>query len=161
MKGQWFTRLSPNSELCSIFTLPLAPAVHFLLPELYGGTGVAHAFSISSFRGIGRLIAIAAILALAAPLHAQESTASDAAKRKVKARVAAEYPQLARQMGVSGKVKVEVTITADGKVSATKIVGGSPVLVSAAVDAVKKWKFEPGPKDTVEIIEFEFKDPAS
>lgn len=122
---------------------------------------MAHAFSISSFRGIGRLIAIAAILALAAPLHAQESTASDAAKRKVKARVAAEYPQLARQMGVSGKVKVEVTITADGKVSATKIVGGSPVLVSAAVDAVKKWKFEPGPKDTVEIIEFEFKDPAS
>jgi TonB family protein len=113
------------------------------------------------YRGIGRLIAIAAILAFAAPLYAQDVAASDAAKRKVKARVAAEYPALARQMGVTGKVKVEVTITTDGKVASTKIVGGSPVLTMAAVDAVKKWKFEPGPKETVEIIEFEFKDPNS
>ncbi len=120
-----------------------------------------HRFSISMYRGIGRLIAIAAILAFAAPLYAQDVAASDAAKRKVKARVAAEYPALARQMGVTGKVKVEVTITTDGKVASTKIVGGSPVLTMAAVDAVKKWKFEPGPKETVEIIEFEFKDPNS
>jgi TonB family protein len=120
---------------------------------------VEHRISISMVRGIGRLIAIAAILAFAAPLNAQDGTASDAAKRKVKARVAAEYPALARQMGVTGKVKVEVTITTDGKVASTKIVGGSPVLTMAAVDAVKKWKFEPGPKETVEIIEFEFKDP--
>jgi TonB family protein len=133
--------------------------VHFLLPEFYGGTGVRYAFSISRIRAIGRLIALAAILALTAPLHAQDSSASDAAKRKVKTRVAAEYPALARQMGVTGKVKVEVTITPEGKVSNAKIVGGSPVLVGAAVDAVKKWKFEPGPKDTTEIIEFEFKDP--
>jgi TonB family protein len=120
---------------------------------------VGHRFSISIVRGIVRLIAIAAILAFVAPLHAQDSAASDAGKRKVKARVAAEYPALARQMGVAGKVKVEVTITADGKVASTKIVGGSPVLTMAAVEAVKKWKFEPGPKETVEIIEFEFKDP--
>jgi TonB family protein len=133
--------------------------VHFLLPEFYGGTGVRYAFSISIIRGIGRLIALAAILALAAPLHAQDSAATDAAKRKVKTRVAAEYPVLARQMGVTGKVKVEVTITPEGKVSNAKIVGGSPVLVGAAVDAVKKWKFETGAKDTTEIIEFEFKDP--
>jgi TonB family protein len=134
--------------------------VLFLLPEFSGGTGVVSAFSISSFRAVGRLIALAAIFALAAPLHAQNSAASDA-KRKVKTRVSAEYPALARQMGVTGRVKVEVTITTEGKVSSTKIVGGSPVLVSAAVDAVKKWKFEPGPKDTTEIIEFEFKDPSS
>jgi TonB family protein len=115
----------------------------------------------SMYRKTSRVIAVAAILAFAGAIYAQDPAASDAAKRKVKARVAAEYPQLARRMGVTGKVKVEVTITTDGKVSNTKIVGGSPVLVSAAVDAVKKWKFEPGPKDTVEIIEFEFRDPAS
>ena len=76
------------------------------------------AFSISSFRAVGRLIALAAIFALAAPLHAQNSAASDA-KRKVKTRVSAEYPALARQMGVTGRVKVEVTITTEGKVSST------------------------------------------
>jgi TonB family protein len=122
---------------------------------------VARVFWDSMYRKTSRLIAVAAILAFAGAIYAQDPAASDAAKRKVKARVAAEYPQLARRMGVTGKVKVEVTITTDGKVSNTKIVGGSPVLVSAAVDAVKKWKFEPGPKDTVEIIEFEFRDPAS
>jgi TonB family protein len=122
---------------------------------------VARVFWDSMYRKTSRVIAVAAILAFAGAIHAQDPAASDAAKRKVKARVAAEYPQLARRMGVTGKVKVEVTITTDGKVSNTKIVGGSPVLVSAAVDAVKKWKFEPGPKDTVEIIEFEFRDPAS
>ena len=158
---QRLTRLKSDSELCHTIAPSTAAAVHFLFPELYGGTGVGHRFSISMHRGIGRLIAIAAILVFAAPLHAQDSAPSDAAKRKVKARVAAEYPALARQMGVSGKVKVEITITADGKVSNTKIVGGSPVLVSAALDAVKKWKFETGPKETVEIIEFEFKDPSS
>jgi TonB family protein len=148
-----------NSELRSIFVRSLAVTVHFLLPELSGGTGVASVFWDSMYRKTSRVIAVAAILAFAGAIYAQDPAASDAAKRKVKARVAAEYPLLAKQMGVSGKVKVEVTITADGKVSSTKIVGGSPVLVPAAVDAVKKWKFEPGPKETVEIIEFEFKDP--
>ncbi len=124
------------------------------------------AFSNWNARAIARAVALAATLALAAAplLHAQDSAAStstDAGKRKVKSRVAAEYPVLARQMGVTGKVKVEVTITADGKVSNAKVVGGSPVLVSAAVEAVRKWKFEPGPKDTSEIIEFAFKDPNS
>ena len=108
---------------------------------------------------MGQLLVIAAALSFGVAIHAQDGAANDAAKRKVKARVAAEYPLLARQMGVSGKVKVEVTITADGKVSAAKVVGGSPVLTTAAVDAAKKWKFESGPKETVEIIEFEFKDP--
>lgn len=64
-------------------------------------------------------------------------------------------------MNVEGKVKVEVTITADGRVTDTRIVGGSPVLANAAIDAVKQWKFESAPKNSVEIIEFEFKNPAS
>ena len=75
------------------------------------------AFSNWNARAIARAVALAATLALAAAplLHAQDSAAStstDAGKRKVKSRVAAEYPVLARQMGVTGKVKVEVTITA-------------------------------------------------
>jgi len=122
---------------------------------------VAFPFLNLRYRRIGCSLALAAILAFAAPLHAQDQASTDAAKRKVKARVAAEYPALARHMGVTGKVKIEVTISADGKVSNARVVGGSPVLVSAAVEAAKKWKFEAGAKDTTEIIEFEFKDPSS
>jgi len=106
------------------------------------------------------LIAIlAAPLAVPSRLFAQDPSApapADAAKRKVKSKVVPVYPPLARQLGINGKVKIEVTISADGKVTATKIVGGSPVLVDSAIEALKKWRFEPAPKDTNEVIEFEF-----
>jgi TonB family protein len=64
-------------------------------------------------------------------------------------------------MNVEGKVKVAVTITADGRVKDARLVGGSPVLANAALDAARQWKFDPAPKDSTEVIEFEFKNPAS
>jgi len=94
------------------------------------------------------------------PLHhacafGQESS-PESSKRKVKTRVMPDYPPLAKQMKVTGKVKIETTIAADGHVTNTRVVGGSPLLVSAALDAVKKWRFEPAAKETVEMIEFDF-----
>jgi len=67
-----------------------------------------------------------------------------------------DYPSLARQMNVSGKVKIEATVAADGRVLTTKVVGGSPLLVNAALDAIKKWRYEPGSRETTELVEFEF-----
>jgi hypothetical protein len=34
--------------------------------------------------------------------------------------------------------------------------GGSPVLVKAAVDAIEKWKWAPAPQETKELIELTF-----
>lgn len=79
--------------------------------------------------------------------------------RKVKTRVAPVYPTLARQMNISGVVKVQVTVAANGTVKSTKLVGGHPVLATAALDAVKKWRFEAGPEETTGIVEFKF-DPS-
>jgi len=113
--------------------------------------------------GLTRMFFVAAALAflsLPSAVIAQEKVV-ESVKRTVKSRVAPAYPPLAKRMNVVGKVKIEVTITADGRVKDTRIVGGSPVLVTAAIDAVKQWKFEPAAKDTTEIIEFEFKDPSS
>jgi TonB family protein len=95
------------------------------------------------------------------PAILSQDTGADASKRKVRAKVAPVYPNLAKKLNVEGKVKVEVTITADGRVKTTRIVGGSPLLSTAATDAVKQWKFEPAAKDSTEIIEFEFKNPAN
>lgn len=93
----------------------------------------------------------------ASPLKcAAQDAASDSAKRKVKAKVMPDYPTLARQMRVTGRVKIETTIAPDGHVSNTKVIGGSPLLVSAAMDAIKKWRFEAAAKETVETIEFDF-----
>jgi TonB family protein len=88
-------------------------------------------------------------------LLAQDTPAEEAG-RKVRTRVVPEYPALAKQMNVTGKVKIETTISADGRVINTRVVGGSPLLVNAALAALKQWRFEPGPKDTVEVVEFEF-----
>jgi TonB family protein len=81
---------------------------------------------------------------------------TDEAKRKVRTKVMPEYPALAKQMNVTGKVKIETTVAADGHVLSTRVVGGSPLLVNAALTALKQWRFEPAPKDTTEVIEFEF-----
>lgn len=87
--------------------------------------------------------------------HAPEAPAETGA-RKVRSKTAPMYPDLARQMNVSGKVKLEVTIASDGHVTSTRTVGGSPLLVPPAVEAVKKWRYEPGPKETTEIVEISF-----
>ena len=108
-------------------------------------------------RAIGLAVAmlLSTSAALAPSVLAQEA-APDAVKRKVKTRVVPDFPVLARQLNVTGKVKIEVTISADGRVTSTKVVGGSPVLVGSALDAVKRWRFEAAPKETTEIIEFSF-----
>jgi len=59
-------------------------------------------------------------------------------------------------MSLSGLVKVEVIIDPRGTVKNTKIVGGSPVLASAAEQAVRQWVFQAGPDTTTQIVEFRF-----
>jgi protein TonB len=85
-------------------------------------------------------------------VRAQEGTIA----RKVKSKVAPIYPELARKMSISGTVKVAVVVSATGVVKSTKVLGGHPLLVDAAVDAVRKWKFEAGPEDSSGVIEFKF-----
>jgi TonB family protein len=90
------------------------------------------------------------------PKASAQDNAAEAGKRKVRTRVTPEYPALAKQMNVTGKVKIEATVAADGHVTNTKVVGGSPLLVNAALEALKKWHFEPAAKETTEVVEFAF-----
>ena len=101
------------------------------------------------------LLAGAVALFAVASGFAQTGT-TDESKRKVKSRVAPTYPELARRMNVTGKVKIEVVVTPDGHVKSTRVVGGHPLLVQACQDAVKEWKFLPAPEETTQIVEFEF-----
>jgi TonB family protein len=105
--------------------------------------------------GLGLMLLVGGTGLMPRRASAQDAS-SEEGKRKVRTRVVPEYPALAKQMNVTGKVKIETTIAADGHVLNTRVVGGSPLLVNAALDALKKWRFEPGPKDTTEVIEFEF-----
>jgi TonB family protein len=73
--------------------------------------------------------------------------------RKVKTSVKPVYPDVARQMHITGTVRLEATVAPDGKVRDTRVVGGSPMLAQEATTAVKKWKYEEAPKETVEVVE--------
>ena len=83
-------------------------------------------------------------------------SSGDEGKRKVKARVAPVYPDLAKRMNVTGKVKIEVVITSEGRVKSTRAVGGHPLLVQACLDAVKEWRFVAAPEESTQVVEFDF-----
>jgi TonB family protein len=87
-------------------------------------------------------------------LRAQEVPGEIA--RRVKSKVQAVYPDLARKMNITGTVKVQVVVSPNGTVKEAKVVGGHPVLVNAALDAVKKWRFESSAGETSGIVDFKF-----
>jgi TonB family protein len=50
------------------------------------------------------------------------------------------YPQIARTVGISGTVEVQVTVM-DGKVTNTEVKSGPPILARAAVENIQSWRF--------------------
>ena len=91
---------------------------------------------------------IACALLLAAPALAEQ--------RAIKLKIAPTYPEIARRLHVTGIVKLEVTVDADGKVTAVKTVSGNHVLADAAEEAVHKWKFAPASNETTMDLDVDF-----
>jgi len=54
-----------------------------------------------------------------------------------------KYPVLALQGRIEGDVQIDAVIDKDGNVVQEKVMSGPPLLVSAAMDAVKHWKYQP------------------
>src|SRR5579863_9719928 len=53
------------------------------------------------------------------------------------------YPALARQARIQGNVVLHAIIDKDGKVAQLEVISGHPLLVQAALDAVKQWRYKP------------------
>jgi len=79
--------------------------------------------------------------------------------RKSKSEYKPVFPELAKKMNISGVVKVQVEISPAGMVTSAKALGGHPLFIDSAVDAVKKWRFEPSPSATSQVVEFKFVNP--
>ncbi len=76
--------------------------------------------------------------------------------RAIVTRVPPIYPELAHRMHIGGKVVLHVVIAADGTVSETKVESGHALLINAAQDAVKKWRFAPNTETSESDIEINF-----
>jgi TonB family protein len=57
------------------------------------------------------------------------------------------YPLAAKNAGIQGDVVVETTIDKDGNVAGTRVISGPAVLRQSALDALRKWKYEPSKLD--------------
>ena len=53
------------------------------------------------------------------------------------------YPPLARQARVQGTVKLHAIIAKDGTIQQLEVVSGPPLLVGAALQAVRQWRYKP------------------
>lgn len=57
------------------------------------------------------------------------------------------YPMAAKNSGIQGDVVIETTIDKDGNVAGMRVVSGPAVLRQSALDALRKWKYEPSKLD--------------
>lgn len=58
-------------------------------------------------------------------------------------RVQPDYPSLARQVRVQGQVVLRAVISREGAIENLQVLSGHPMLVKAAVDAVRQWRYRP------------------
>ena len=58
-------------------------------------------------------------------------------------RVQPEYPPLARAARIQGSVQLRALISTQGTIENLQVQSGHPMLVSAAVNAVKQWRYRP------------------
>ena len=76
--------------------------------------------------------------------------------RKVVKTAQPSYPALARQMHLSGTVKIEAKVNSAGHIVDVKVLGGHPLLSAPAADAARRFVYEPAPSETTESISFNF-----
>lgn len=65
------------------------------------------------------------------------------AKARLTRQVRPQYPPLARQARIQGTVKLSAIIAKDGSIQKLEVMSGHPLLVPAALSAVKQWRYRP------------------
>ncbi len=76
--------------------------------------------------------------AAAAPLRISHMSEGDLIRK-----VLPIYPPLARNARIQGSVVLQATISKNGAIKNLRVVSGHPMLVQAAIDAVRQWRYRP------------------
>jgi TonB family protein len=72
------------------------------------------------------------------------------------------YPEIARQSGIEGTVSMRVLINKEGNVEKVEVLSGEQALQTAAVAAVRQWRYQPflleeKPVPVVTVVNLEFR----
>lgn len=101
----------------------------------------------------------------AAPATSQETVrhlSGDEALKAALNKPQPEYPPVARQLRIQGRVEVEVSIDPSGTVDNVKVLSGNPALTGTLTPTLKRWRFEPilsegKPVHAIAVLGFSFK----
>jgi len=123
-------------------------------------------YSLLNKHSISKLFQTSVVLALMICFGSQLGLAQmrveeSQAKKNIISKVDPEFPPIAKQLNLSGKVEVDAHVDEAGKVEKVDAVSGNPILAGAAVNATKHWKFQPfeadgKPTKVVVRIAFDF-----
>ncbi|HEX3105038.1 MAG TPA: energy transducer TonB [Terriglobales bacterium] len=83
-------------------------------------------------------------------------TSETPSARKVINKVVPAYPATARILQLSGTVKLEALVLANGMVKSVQVKGGNPLLAQSAQNAVREWRWAKADHDSTETLEFKF-----
>ncbi len=101
--------------------------------------GFYFVYSDGGFRFLDRDVLQA--LSTAPPLRIR--VGSSVLSPSVTYKVAPVYPDQAKAAGIEGDVVLHVIVGTDGAIKEATVVSGDPILVQAALDAVRQWKYRP------------------
>ena len=114
-------------------------------PNPGSGDGVLNSIPFGSGRsGVPDSVGIAAVAV--PPVHhdvEQPHPVSHMMEGNLIHRVQPVYPLVARQAGIQGTVVLQAVISRSGAVENLEAVSGHPMLVKAAMDAVRQWRYRP------------------
>jgi protein TonB len=103
------------------------------------GTGIGDPQGIPGSLGIGtRPIMPAPPLPVVAPVRVSHMNEGNLIRK-----VQPAYPPLARSARIQGVVELQAVISKQGAIENLRVLSGHPMLVSAAVEAVRQWRYRP------------------
>jgi TonB family protein len=80
-------------------------------------------------------------------------------KREILKKIEPLYPEVAQRVGLKGDVRLQVKVSAASSITSIQVLGGSPVFVTTAVEAVKKWRWKRASGTTEEVVLIMFGNP--
>lgn len=135
----------------NVFTMPrripplnTRPDIIDYVPEAFGGIDAGPIVPLGPSLIFTQVIPPPPLPQVIEPAASKPITVtSDIQSAKLLRKVIPVYPQLAIVARLSGTVHLVGTIGKDGKIEQLQVVSGPPLLVQAAVDAVRQWLYRP------------------
>ncbi len=76
--------------------------------------------------------------------------------RRLITRVNPDYPDTLRERGITGVVRMQLTISPQGRVENVTLLGGNPILAESAISAVRQWVYTTSHAYTVIEVSIDF-----